>query len=178
MHLDFSFESGELIYHGEKMEKFIKLLNYLMFEKKIDVPLPSHHGLKFFLKKYDLYFVILNNNWTHLDKGNGLHNVRVYLGDDKFYYFLNNQGYTVYKQGIRFDEQFKIGFQQIYKDQNIEFQGGSNFCALNLELKANFVAHIKLDDMKKEFENVEYSTCYYNFCKEISNAFKYTSILK
>jgi hypothetical protein len=43
MHLDFSFESGELIYHGEKMEKFIKLLNYLMFEKKIDVPLPSHH---------------------------------------------------------------------------------------------------------------------------------------
>jgi hypothetical protein len=178
MQTEFSFENGKLIYHGERMEKFIKLLNYLMFEKKISVPLPSHHGLKIFLQRYELYFVILNNNWTHSNKGNGLHNVRVCLQDDKFYYFLNERGCTDYKQGIKFDEGFKKGFQQIYKDQEIHFECGGGFCALNLELKANFVAHIKLDDMKKEVENDEYYKCYYEFSKEISDAFKFTSILK
>jgi hypothetical protein len=169
-------DNDKMFYDGDKLDKFLNLINYIIFNKKIKVPLQCHHGTIIRLNKYKIKLTILNSTWTHANKGNGKNHVRFIFSDETYYHTLNERGQTVHSDGLMLNEQFRLGIEQIFRGYDCKFQHCKNSIFVDFNQEVEFVATIKyLKDSKvigfNETENELYGETYRTFVETIRESF-------
>jgi hypothetical protein len=139
--------------------------------------LESHHGTRIHLNKYNLDLTIVNSNWNHGNKGNGLNHIRIIFSDDNYYHILTEKGITEHKSGLFLNKEFRLGIESLFRGYDHKIQHGQNKIIIDIEPKVEFVAQTLMDD-KTEVENKEYSITLRNFVETLRESFLISKILK
>lgn len=175
-------------YHGEELIKFLKAIHYLICEKNMNMPLPSHHGITFRMTKFNCYLTLLNGHWTHKTKGNGEEIIRLVWGSSFWCSTLDKNGNSIRTDralltvgvGEGFGKAIeRAGFsiQEDERDKKIGYTFG-----YNLSDKANFVANIlppqeESTTYKPDVANPDYQKAFDDFLVELKKIFEYYSAI-
>lgn len=175
-------------YHGENLIQLLKAIHYLIIEKKMNMPLPSHHGLIFKLTKFNLYLTLLNGDWTHKTKGNGRAPIRLVLGSSTWVHALDENGNSVHtdrslltpttnKGFMKAIERAGFSLTEVDKEKKMGFTFG-----FTLEDTAYFVANIlppenETGKHQPDIPNPYYQKVFDDFLVELTKIFEYHSVI-
>lgn len=181
-------EQHGIQYHGEDLIKFLKAIHYLVCEKNMDMPLPSHHGISFKMTKFNCYLTLLNANWTHKTKGNGWANIRLVFGSSFWVSTLDKNGNSVRTDRALLSTEVGEGFRKAIeragftlvngeKERNISYTFGHN-----LNDEAHFVANIlppqeESKIHKPDTPNPHFQKVFDDFLVELKKIFEYHSVI-
>jgi hypothetical protein len=171
-------------YHGEDLIKFLKAIHYLVCEKKMNMPLPSHHGITFKMTKFNCYLTLLNNNWTHKTKGNGCANIRLVWGSDFWCSTLDKNGNSVKTDRALLKNEVGEGFKKAIERAGFSLKEIENnyLFGHNLNEEANFVSNILPPQVESttyqpDISNPDYPKVFEDFLVELKKIFEYYSVI-
>jgi hypothetical protein len=171
-------------YHGENLIQFLKAIHYLVLEKKMNMPLPSHHGFSFKLTKFNLYLDFLNGNWTHKTKGNGNAPIRLVLGSSKWVYTIDEHGNSIYTDRALLNDKTNSGFIKAMERAGftIENSQKGGYFAFTLKDNVYFVAKIlppqnETGKYQPDISNPDYQKVFDDFLTELTKVFEYNSVI-
>jgi hypothetical protein len=171
-------------YHGENLIQFLKAIHYLIVEKKMNMPLPSHHGLSFKLTKFNLYLTLLNGAWTHKTKGNGHAPIRLVLGSSKWVYVLDENGNSIHTQRSLLTPTTNKGFVKAIERAGFKVEESQKpgYFGFILEDEAYFVANIlppenETGKYQPDIPNPYYQKVFDDFLTELTKIFEYHFVI-
>lgn len=168
-------ENYGIRYHLADPGKLLKAIRYLVLEKGMKVPLPSHHGLGFRLNVLGgLRLCIVALGWTHGNKGNGKLKTRIYIVDEEWHDSITRFGDVQRVQGLLMTEDSKVGFVKMVEAAGFSIKEESksrNGVYVNIEDDFDFVARIKIDGDGKEAPNFDYEKTLWDFIQAINETF-------
>jgi len=180
-----SGENYGIQYHGEDLIKFLKAIHYLICEKKMPLPLSSHHGLDFYLKSFGYEITLLTTKWTHSNKGNGELELRIILRDHNWKTTIDENGNSFNAQGLLINERVYQGFLNALERSGWEIEDGllsGKSIYADVTYKPIFVATIlppqeESKTYKPDKKNPEYQKVEDDFIHELKKIFDYYQVL-
>jgi hypothetical protein len=171
-------------YHGENLIQFLKAIHYLIIEKKMKMPLPSHHGISFKLTQFNLYLTLLNGAWTHKNKGNGHAPIRLVIGSSKWVRVLDENGNSVHTDRSLLTPTTNKGFIKAIERAGFKVEESQKLghFGFTLEDEAYFVASIlppenETGKYQPDIPNSYYQKVFDDFLVELTKIFEYHSVI-